>query len=368
MAKPALSLWYIIKDFTMKNNPNVSFNERMIFQTFMLSEQVFGKSLFKILNPLKIKFLKKLENKLSTLSLPDSVFVDSRSHLTPDIFQNEYASKSRPVIFKAAAREWICCQKWDLDYFKLGYGEEDILLVNANGLTSREANANYEFLTVRELIENIKAGGSKYLRFSPLLENNPTLVSDLDMKWLQGMRGREAFANTYYMFMGGEGQKTLLHTDQPCNLYVQIFGEKKWTLFSPKDSLLLYPEISNTAYIKSPVDVDKPDPVNFPLFKYAPSYVAHLSPGDVMYIPPHTWHFVENLTDTIAVGYRYSSLKASLKSSLTMTMLRILSTNPPIWKTMKYGKIDTNLIWAHSGGKIKSLLNDLEARKKRKNH
>jgi hypothetical protein len=111
-----------------------------------------------------------------------------------------------------------------LDYFKLGYGENDLLLVNANGLTSREDHSHYEFLTVRELVENIKAGGDKYLRFSPLLENNPTLVQDLNMSWLQSMRGIKTFANTYYMFMGGKEQKTLLHTDQPCNLYQKPCG------------------------------------------------------------------------------------------------------------------------------------------------
>jgi hypothetical protein len=230
----------------------------------------------------------------------------------------------RFLLSRAEARDWVCCQKWDLDYFKLGYGENDLLLVNANGLTSREDHSHYEFLTVRELVENIKAGGDKYLRFSPLLENNPTLVQDLNMSWLQSMRGIKTFANTYYMFMGGKGQKTLLHTDQPCNLYIQVYGEKKWTLYSPKDSLLIYPIISNTAYIKSPVDVDKPDYKKYPLFKHAHSHIAHLFPGDVLYVPPHTWHFVENLTDTIAVGYRYSSFKASLKSSFTMTLLRVL--------------------------------------------
>ncbi|MFA6238492.1 MAG: cupin-like domain-containing protein [Bacteriovorax sp.] len=352
----------------MQNNPNISTADRLMFQSYLLAEQIFGSFLFNKISFLKRSFLKRITYKLSSSSIPENVFVNSISNLSETEFQKEYVAKSRPVIFKAAARDWVCCQKWDLDYFKLGYGEEDLLLVNANGLTGRENHSHYEILTLRELVENIKAGGDKYLRFSPLLENNPALVSDLNMNWLQGMKGKKTFANTYYMFMGGAGQKTLLHTDQPCNLSVQAYGEKKWTLYSPKDSLLMYPEISNTAYIKSPVDVDAPDFDNYPLFKYATAHIAHLEPGDVMYIPPHTWHFVENLTDTIAIGFRYSSLQSSLKSSITLTLLRVLSTNPPIWKTMKYGKIDTNLIWAHAGGKIKELISELELRTKRKNH
>jgi hypothetical protein len=366
MAKQALILSYINKGFTMKNNSKISLLERLVFQSFLLLEQVLGARVFRILNPAKNLFLKRLQSKLEKTEPAQRQIVDTRINLSAEEFHDKYFRNSIPVIFKAAAREWICCKKWDLDYFKLGYGEQDLLIVNAVGLTNRENHSDYEFLTVRELVENIKIGGKKYLRFSPLLENNPTLVADLDLDWLQKMKGQKTFANTYYMFIGGAGQKTLLHTDQPCNLYVQVFGEKRWHLFSPKDSALMYPEISNTAYIKSPVDVDRPDFIKYPLFRYADAYEAYLEPGDVLYVPPHTWHFVENLNDTIAIGFRFSSLKASLKSSWSMTILRILSTNPPIWKTMEYGKKDTNLIWAHAGGRIKELLGDLELRNKKK--
>lgn len=352
----------------MEHNSNIRLSERIFFHSLMLSEQLLGKKLFSILNPLKDSFLRSVEKRLAGVTPPSQALVDIKKEITPEEFQRDYFAKSRPVLFKAAARNWVCCEKWDLDYFKLGYAEEDLLLVNAAGLTSREEHAHYEFLTVRELIDNIKSGGKKYLRFSPILENNPDLVKDLNMDWLQSMRGQKTFANTYYMFMGGAGQKTLLHTDQPCNLYVQVYGEKKWTLYSSKESMFLYPVISNLAYVKSPIDVDKPDFQKFPLFKHAKPYMAHLEAGDVLYVPPHTWHFVENLTDTIAVGYRYSSMMASLRASKSFTFLRVFSTNPPIWKTMKYGKTDTNLIWAHAGGRIKEILSEMESRVARRKH
>jgi hypothetical protein len=348
----------------MKNNLNIDPSERFIFNWLMILEQLLGNKVFKLFLPLKKKLLKKVELNISTKENPKTFQVDEVFEITPEKFQSKYFKQSTPVVIRGAAKEWGCCKKWNLDYFKLGYGEKDILLVNATGLSSREENTNYEFLTVRDLVENIKEGGKKYLRFSPLLENNPDLVLDLDLNWLQKMRGGSTFACTYYMFMGGAGQKTLLHTDQPCNLYTQAYGQKKWTLFSPKDSMLLYPEVSNTAYIKSPIDLDNPNFDKFPMLKHATRYEVVLNPGDVLYVPPHVWHFVENLTDTIAVGYRFTSIRAAIKSSLSATLIRVLSTNPPIWKTMKYGKIDTNLIWAHTGGRIKELMHDYEIRKK----
>jgi len=268
-----------------------------------------------------------------------------------------------PVVFAGAAKAWPCCQTWSLDYFSQAHGKTDLLIVQSNGLTTRQKTSAHEFLSVRELVANIKSGGDKYLRFSPLLHENPELAEALDMKWLSERRGGGTFGNTYYMFMGGKGQKTLLHADQPCNLYVQVYGEKKWTLFLPEDSACLYPDVASTAYVKSPVNVDAPDLNEFPLYRYARKMEVHLKAGDVLYVPPHVWHHVENLSDTIAVGYRFSSLKAALKSSVTFTLLRALSFNPPLWKTRAYGKIDTNLIWAHSAGKGKQVMQQKAARR-----
>lgn len=348
----------------MNKRSKLTFFERFVFSFYLIAEQLLGKKIFHFLKPSKELFLKQLLRRLARTKPSQKILVDRKINLSSADFQSNYFKRSLPVIFEGVAKEWSCCQKWDLDYFKFGYGKEDLLLVNATGLTSREENSDYEFLSVSDLIENIRSGGDKYLRFSPLLENNPSLVADLNMHWLQEMRGEKTFANTYYMFIGGKGKKTLLHTDQPCNIYVQVYGEKRWTLYFAEDSALIYPEISNTAYVKSPVDVDNPDFEKYPLFKYAQAYDVHLKPGDVLYVPPNTWHFVENLSDSIAVGYRFSSLKAALHSSIALSFLRILSTNPPIWKTMEYGKIDTNLIWAHSGGKIKELLTEYKLKKK----
>jgi hypothetical protein len=349
----------------MISESKMHFSVRWRFNGLLILEQILGPRLFAAtLSGIKARLLKRLEAQLSAGPRTPVAAVERRENLSGAAFHAEYFDRSKPVIFSGAAKDWDCCRTWNLDYFSVAHGENDLLIVESNGLTTRKNTADHEFLTVRELVSNIKKGGDKYLRFSPLLHENPVLAEALDMNWLQERRGGKTFGNTYYMFMGGKASKTLLHADQPCNLFVQIYGEKKWTLFLPEDSACLYPEVTNTAYVKSPLDIESVDGARFPLFKHARVMVAHLKPGDVMYIPPHVWHQVENLTDTIAVGYRFSSLKAALNSSFTFTLLRILSTNPPIWKTRRYGKIDTNLIWAHTAGKIKEVLAQRERRRK----
>jgi lysine-specific demethylase 8 len=332
-------------------------SERLSMHGLLVLEQALGPRIFgRLLAPLRDSFRARVQARLSARPSPSPCSVDRRENLSPEEFQREYFQASRPVIFAGAARNWPCVKKWSLDWFEGQYGEQDLLLVDAPGLTTRENEAGYEYLRMRELVRDIRAEAGKYLRFSPLLHDFPSLAADFDIGWLERMRGGSTFARTYYMFMGGDGHRTYLHNDQPCNLFVQVAGEKKWTLFSPGDSALLYPEVANTAYVKSPVNLSGPDEAKHPLFRHARPITAHLHPGDVLYVPPFVWHEVENFGETIAVGYRYSSLSAAARSSLAFLLLRALSTNPPIWKTMSYGKQDTNLIWAHTGGFIKEVL------------
>ena len=332
---------------------------RSIFNTLFLTEQVLGSALFsRVFGPYKKRFLYRLEKRTASTAEVEILPVDRVEDLDPGTFKKNYFKWSKPVIFSQAAQKWPCCEKWDFTYLAERYGQKEVLLATVPGLTSRQNRFDYEYISVRDLVGNIKQGGDKYLRFSPLLHKIPELTNDLDLDWLARMRGGGTFANTYYMFIGGAGKKTLLHADQPCNLYVQVSGEKKWTLIPAADSACLYPELTNTAYVKSPIDVDNADTVKYPLFKHARKYEAHLKAGDVLYVPPHVWHHVENLTDTIAVGYRFSSLKAATRSSLTLSMIRLLSNSPPFWKTRVYGKSDTNLIWMHAGGKIEQALEE----------
>lgn len=337
---------------------------RCILQALLLAEQLLGERLFQLFcGPIQRKAWRCLEQEFAGQPAPSLVQVDRRENLSPEEFFREYMRPGRPVIFSAAAADWECVRSWTLSSLGRSHGESEVLLVDTEGLTGRNLKTGFELLSLRELVEGIRAGNGKYLRFSPLLHKHPELRKGLNLSWFEGMRGRKTFAQTYYLFMGGKGQRTLLHNDQPCNLYVQVDGEKRWTLYDVRDSVLLYPKPANTAFVKSQVDLKNPDFSRFPLLRHARPLIAELRKGDILYVPPFTWHEVENLSETIAFGYRFSSLSRALGASICFSLLRLLSTNPPIWKSMSYGKDDTNLIWAHSGGFVREVLRQRKLRR-----
>lgn len=341
------------------------FTTREKFRLFgiLFCEQILGKTRHKeAIQKKRDQFFKTLNERLA--SLPDGEVreIELRRDLSIADFRNLYFKKSKPVVFKAAAKEWPCCQKWDLGYFKNRLGQKDVLLVDVDGLSSQKTENKYEILSVVDLVSNITGGGKKYLRFSPLVEQNPELAAELNLTWLNSLKSRWSIGNTYYLFMGGKKTVTHLHCDQPCNLFVQVYGKKKWTLISVDQSLLVYPQATQTAYFKSSADLSNCDFDKHPLIKKATRWEVILEPGDVLYVPPHVWHHVENLSDTIGVGFRFSSFVAAMRSSPMFTFLRFCAQNPPMWKTRKYGRIDTNLIWADANGNISEVLKNMNSR------
>ena len=318
-------------------------------------EQILGRK-GSLTSQKRQSFADRLATQFNSHNPADIQTVDRCSKMTPELFRAEYFKKNRPVIISQAASSWMCCQKWNFNYLSEKFGDQRLLLAHANGLTCQDGQRSFEFIRLRDLTEDIRAGGKKYLRFSPLLNERQELSADMDFDWLKNMCPTRSYANTSYMFIGGRGQRTYLHNDQPCNFTVQVHGEKKWTLFRPADSIFLYPQLTNSPYVTSEVNLAQPDLTRHPLFSFARPMEAYLRPGDVLYIPPFYWHEVENFSESVAVAYRFSSLNAALRSSILFSLIRALSTNPPFWKTIKYGKIDTNLIWAHANGNIDELL------------
>ena len=49
------------------------------------------------------------------------------------------------------------------------------------------------------------------------------------------MRNKISSGKTFQVFIGGKGSKTTLHCATENNLFTQVFGEKHWYLYPPKN-------------------------------------------------------------------------------------------------------------------------------------
>lgn len=285
--------------------------------------------------------------------------VDRVENLSKEDFFNNYFKKNIPVIFSNQAKDWVCREKWTFDFFENNCGDLHALLVDAEGLTGYNTKGEYDVLHLRELIQSIKNGGQKYLRFSPLISRNKFLIKDINLKWLRKMRSKLCLGEGFQLFIGPAKKETPLHNAITCNLFVMLQGDKHWRLYPAHMAPLLKPVSKRTVFHSSPFNFKSPDYNTYPLTKYLCGYDAFLKQGDVLYVPPYMWHHVTNTTPSIAFGYRYNHYLSALRSSKTLSLSRILANDPPLWRSFFYDFTDFNLVWANSLGRHKQVLEKL---------
>jgi hypothetical protein len=128
------------------------------------------------------------------------------------------------------------------------------------------------------------------LFFFNFFNSIPDLTEDFDYPDL----GLKFFKKLPVLFMGGKGSRVQLHFDIDLAdiLLCHFGGPKRVLLFSPEQTPWLYRvPFSFSALFEA--RVDQPDYERFPALKRVHGHVADLEHGDVLYIPPGWWHFVE---------------------------------------------------------------------------
>ncbi|MBC7863593.1 MAG: cupin-like domain-containing protein [Bacteroidia bacterium] len=321
---------------------SISFGQRLQYGTYQWFDHFFGrKTFFKNRTP----FYNKLHETMPKHGEGRIMPLERRKDLSLKEFKEHYVRKGIPVVLEGAAKEWPCVKKWSMQYFKDLHGHDEIVLVDQN-----TSDVKYEHITLGEVIDNIRSGGSKYYRFYPLLKKHPEHLEDFDYKWLQQRKTPPVWFDAFQVFIGGQGTYSALHCANPPNLFVQVHGQKDWVLYSKYYTAVIDPDPVENIYRRAPgkhasgpfnpfePNYDPP----YDLWKYIDGYSVSLMPGDILWNPPFYWHAVRNASDSIGVGYRwYAPLYSYMQSPLYMS-LDCCATNPPIWKAHKLYKNDIN--------------------------
>lgn len=248
-------------------------------------------------------------------------------------FYDTHVPAWEPAVFRGLAKQWPAVQKWDLEFFTRYYGKTKTVMIDQHGLYSDGESSRYEISTLGKVIAAIRAGRKESLRFSGLVDENPELKNDLDMQWLAAFRSNFSVRGFAQFFLAPAATYTPVHCALESNAFVQVHGKKRWLLYPAMYQQLLDPPADRRPYFHTDFLPERPSP-RFPLGAYAPAFEVVLDAGDVMYVPPFVWHYVENVTATIAVAYRFFSLRAAVRSSLPMTISKFLATRPSILHTL----------------------------------
>ena len=263
--------------------------------------------------------------------------VDRVKDISEENLKQNYISKGFPVVIEGKAKDWKCIKKWSLDWLTKNYSKDEVAIFDPLNSGNDTINYKVEKTTLKDVIESIKSGDTnKYSRFNRILYDNPELVNDFDWKWLYKMRNNISSGKTFQVFIGGKGSQTSLHCATENNLFTQVYGEKHWYLYPPKNDIFLNPPITKSPYFYSKFNPEKPDFNKFPNARFLTTFECVLRPGDILFNPPLWWHQVKNLSHSVGVGFRWFNPLNSIKASLVGTLMTLLSTNPPIWTATKH--------------------------------
>ena len=119
------------------------------------------------------------------------------------------------------------------------------------------------------------------------------------------------------------------HYDGYHNLYAQLYGTKKFTLFQPTNWPGLYPyPFLHPSHAQAQVNLsDAKDIENFPLADRVRAIEIVLKPGDLLYMPPLWFHLVESMELSISVNVWTDSEQTALVEDVFSLSLPTESIN-----------------------------------------
>ncbi|XP_050067312.1 bifunctional peptidase and arginyl-hydroxylase JMJD5 [Anopheles maculipalpis] len=215
----------------------------------------------------------------------------------------------KPALLKGIIDGWPAMERWHDPNYLLNVAGERTVPIEIGSQYSND-DWSQKLMRFRDFIEqNIcnetsatSSGDHRtaYLAQHDLFDQIPTLRADIAVPDYIGRTDTRPRIKAWF---GPKGTISPLHTDPCHNLLCQVFGAKTVILARPEDTEKLYPHdhfiLSNT----SQVDARQPDYERFPLARDVSFYRVTLHRGEVLYIPPKWWHYVESLSTSFSVSF-----------------------------------------------------------------
>lgn len=240
--------------------------------------------------------LKKNSYNLNNLDVINCPSMENffRDHILPE----------KPVVLDNCINHWPALTKWqDQNYFIKLAGLRTVSIELGRDYT--DAKWTQKLMTIEDFIKNhifVPGSMTGYLAQYQLFDQIPELKNDITEPEYCCFSDSDDCIDIMAWY-GPKGTVSPLHHDPKKNLLAQVVGEKQIFLFSPQESENLYPHrhelLNNTAR----VDPRQPDLEKHPKYKEAKGFFCVLKPGQMLYIPPKWWHFVESLSVSFSVSF-----------------------------------------------------------------
>jgi hypothetical protein len=233
--------------------------------------------------------------------------------VTEDVFEKDYFPANRPAIIIDALSSWKAVGLWTHSYLSSTYQDKQVIVSASieethkgespaleSGFWIKHVDEEMDFRAAIDLITGTKdTNHHYYLWRRSIPDEYPELYADISIpSWIPIEKPR------VNLWVGGANHVTTCHYDLENNFFAQVYGQKHFTIYSPDDTIYLYPHPIHTDIANiSSVDIDKPDLNSFPGFSQACAIEGVVGAGDLLYLPSRWWHHVKSLENTISVNF-----------------------------------------------------------------
>ncbi|XP_050091623.1 bifunctional peptidase and arginyl-hydroxylase JMJD5 [Anopheles aquasalis] len=223
-----------------------------------------------------------------------------------DYFGKNCYGPQQPALLRKIMNDWPAMNRWhDLNYLLRVAGERTVPVETGSQYSNDDWSQKLmkfgEFLMQSVATDRNQANDPvSYLAQHDLFDQIPALRRDIIVPDYIGCTD---IAPRIRAWLGPKGTVSPLHTDPCHNLLCQVFGSKTIILARPEDTDKLYPHEHFILNNTSRVDARQPDYERFPLLREVRFYRVTLRRGEVLYIPPKWWHYVESLSPSFSVSF-----------------------------------------------------------------
>ncbi len=214
-------------------------------------------------------------------------------------------ARRQPVIAIDATKDWPAFRFWTPDYLSSVLKDKLVVVRESNDghfdLGESLCERTMSFEQAAQLITDTREGRHIYIQQQPISQRLPELFDDVRVpEWIAG--GPQ---EPHFWF--GSRSVSPLHFDQAHNFFVQVYGEKEFTIFSPSDTKNLYPPpLGDDNFHMSQVRLDALDLTKHPRFRLATPMRFTMKPGEMLFLPAYWWHHVHSPGTAISVNFWWS--------------------------------------------------------------
>jgi hypothetical protein len=230
--------------------------------------------------------------------------IERRDELSVAEFERDYLARGIPVVLPGYTRNWPLMQLSRAELKNVLGAAQGVVVNEDYILDSASLKRGTVAMTYAEFIDRLdsnplsKDGVPLYMANSPVPESLYPFIE------YPPYYPRDVY-QVPKLWLGAGGTYSGLHRDGTDNLYVQVWGRKRFLLASPDQWKCFYTWSTDLKGGLEGCDVDpeNPDLKRFPLFAQAHIIGVDLGPGDMLYLPEGWFHHVRSLELSLSINF-----------------------------------------------------------------